>query len=250
MKKRMMISLLIGFLFMLSMSSTVFADGTETLGPPSVAIATGSGIVTAGTGLCTQPGSIEITVPGGTTVKQVLLYWEGSSATNPNGDNQVKVSTSSANCNTLGTPVFGTKIGGPTFTGARSTVTYRADITSLSLIAPGANTVYVCGMDFDLNGTAGECTPSGSTSVRDDGAGILVVFDDGTTPSVIDVRDGNDYAFCANPLGLSSVPSLLTTVPQTFTFAPALFPRIADIDLFASSVAGTTGGGGAGRPSG
>lgn len=52
----------------------IAADGTETLGPPSIPIADGTGIVAAGTGMVTQPGTINIDVPVGASVNQVLLY--------------------------------------------------------------------------------------------------------------------------------------------------------------------------------
>ena len=55
----------------------VLADGSETLGPPGIDIASGTAIVADGTGMLEQPGTIELTVPAGATVKQVLLYWEG-----------------------------------------------------------------------------------------------------------------------------------------------------------------------------
>jgi len=51
----------------------VWADGTETLGPPSVDVGAGTGIVGAGTGLVDGSGTIDIDVPG--AVQQVLLYW-------------------------------------------------------------------------------------------------------------------------------------------------------------------------------
>ena len=52
----------------------VQADGTETLGSPSIPIASGTGIVAAGTGLSQiQPGTIDITLPGAPV--QVIAYW-------------------------------------------------------------------------------------------------------------------------------------------------------------------------------
>lgn len=49
---------------MLSPVNPVHADGTETLGPPvGIEIAQGSGIVTGGTGLFTQPSAINLAVP-------------------------------------------------------------------------------------------------------------------------------------------------------------------------------------------
>ena len=86
--------------------ATVFADGTETLGPPGIPIAAGSGIVAAGTGLATQPGDINFTVPAGATVEQVLLYWEGQDFGSFTGDNTITVN---------GINVTGIQIGGPVF---------------------------------------------------------------------------------------------------------------------------------------
>ena len=53
------------------------ADGDETLGPPSVAIADGTGFVASGSGMLNQPGLIELTIPVDANVEQVLLYWNG-----------------------------------------------------------------------------------------------------------------------------------------------------------------------------
>ena len=181
------------------------ADGTETLGAPSIPIADGSGVVAAGTGLVTQPGTIDLDVPG--TVEQALLYWEGMS-TDGSGDATIVVN---------GTEVTGTLIGGPTlFFPTAYSSTYRADITSLGLVDTGGNSLSVSGLAFNL---------------VNDGAGLLVIYDDGTT-SEIGLVDGNDLAFrdFASPLD--------TTVPQTFTFAPAATERTADVAMFFSSVAG------------
>ena len=86
----------------------VLADGTETLGPPSIPIAAGTGVIAAGTGLIdpTQPGTINITVPEGAVVTQVLLYWEGQMSTDVAGDGTIEVN---------GIPVSGAIIGGPAF---------------------------------------------------------------------------------------------------------------------------------------
>jgi hypothetical protein len=84
--------------------SPVWADGTETLGPPSIGIAAGSGTVAAGVGLASGTGTITIDVPG--TVKQALLYWEGFMNTNTAGPATLTVN---------GTTVTGTLIGGPAF---------------------------------------------------------------------------------------------------------------------------------------
>jgi hypothetical protein len=79
MKKTKFLTLVIlSMLFALSVNF-VLADGTETLGSASVAIASGTGTVAAGTGMETGSGTIDFTVPAGATVKQVLLYWAGGS---------------------------------------------------------------------------------------------------------------------------------------------------------------------------
>ena len=69
-------------------SHTVFADGTETLVTPSIKILTGVGVITSGTGLLTQPTTIDITSPDLADVKQVLLYWEGQ-LYSPAGDDKI-----------------------------------------------------------------------------------------------------------------------------------------------------------------
>jgi hypothetical protein len=60
--------LTVGFLFVVistfGISSIALADGTGTLGPPSITITSGTGVVTEGTGLETQAGTINIDVPG------------------------------------------------------------------------------------------------------------------------------------------------------------------------------------------
>ena len=214
-------------------ADAVRADGTETLGPPSIAIADGSGIVAAGVGLedvspPNTPGraAINVTVPAGSTVAQVLLYWEGQNT----NDTSVGIDTIDVAETETGaaTPVTGTLIGGPTlFFGNAWSSTYRADITSLGVVSPGPNDVWVGGLDFGL---------------VSNGAGILVIYDDGTT-SDIQIRDGNDLAF------IDFDPTLDTTVPQTFTFTAAPVDREATLSAFFSSVTGPASGGGDVRPS-
>lgn len=195
------------------LSGVARADGTETLGPPSIAIQSGTGIVVAGTGLLSQPGTVNINVPG--TVKQVLLYWEGQSIVPNPGDATILIN---------GNLVSGTLIGGPTlFFGNRRSSTFRADITSLNLVTPGLNALTVEGLNF---------------GGANNGAGVMVIFDDGSGSANIQLRDGNDLAF----IGFS--PPLNTTAPQTFVFAPAGSDRTATLSMFFSSVAGSASGGG------
>ncbi|KAF0193129.1 MAG: hypothetical protein FD165_232 [Gammaproteobacteria bacterium] len=193
-----------------------FADGSETLGPPGIAIQNGTQIVAAGTGMVNQPGIINLTVPAGATIKQVLLYWAGRDATiPPTGDNEVIVN---------GNSVTGTQIGT-----VNRVVGFRADITGLGLVSNGNNVLTVENMAFGLT---------------NDGTGVLVIVDDGSG-GTIQLRDGVDQAYALNP------PPNNTTVPQTFTFVPATINRTANLAMFFGSVAGTASSGGAGifRPS-
>jgi hypothetical protein len=198
---------------------SVFADGTETLGPPSIPITAGSGIVAAGTGLAVQPGDISFNVPAGATVAQVLLYWEGQDLGSFTGDDTIIVN---------GFNVIGTQIGGPVFWLDNGvSTTYRADITGLGLVVPGANTLTVQGLNF--------------TNFAN-GAGVLVIIDDGSSLSNIEIRDGNDLAFFNWPDPKD------TTVAQTFTFSASSEQRTGTISMLFSAVSGTNSSGGAFRP--
>jgi hypothetical protein len=203
-KKILVYTMLFG-LFLGVFTTGVSADGTETLGIPSINIATGSGIVAKGTGLITQPGTININVPTGASIKQVLLYWEGQHTT-ANGDNTIEVNSNL---------VTGKLIGGPTlfFSNVKSS-SYRADITSLNIVKIGSNAVQVKGLSFNN---------------KNHGAGIIVIFEKGDK-SDIQIKDGNDLAY------FDFDPPLDTTVKQTFTFEPATINRKADLSMFFSSI--------------
>lgn len=225
MKWRRLIHLLVavGVLVALAVPlSSVLADGTETLGPPSIAIANGSGHVAAGTGLINQPGTINVNVPAGTIVKQVLLYWEGHGDC---GDPGPAASCQlGKNISINGNAVTGTLIGGPTFfytlpIGQFYSLSYRADITALGVVTPGANTLTVSGVSFDSPAVPGFAN----------GASVVVIFDSGTTAD-IGIRDGNDNAF------INFGPPLDTTVPQTFSFVAESASRTANLTLLAGSV--------------
>ena len=207
--------LLVG-LFLGFSATGVLADGTETLGTPSISIASGSGVIAKGRGLMTQPGTININVPSDVNIKQVLLYWEGQHIT-PNGDNTI---------NANGNIVTGKLIGGPTnfFFGWSvnawvKSSTYRADITNLGIVHAGTNIITVKGLSFGY---------------RNNGAGILIIFEKGPNAN-IQLRDGNDLAF------KDFAPPLDTTVAQTFKFDPVGTDRMADLTMFFSSVRDAVG---------
>lgn len=192
------------------------AIATETLDDIDIPLASGTGIKTAAVGLVgdpavVQPGTINIDVPG--TVKQVIIYWEGQNATS-GGDDDITVN---------GIPVVGTLIGGPTlFYPIAYSSSYRADITSLGVVSSGPNTLTIGGMEFTK-------VRSGSTYIND-GAAVLVIYDDGSDTADIRIRDGNDCCF------YDFVDPLDRTVPQTYTFAASTAPRTAKLVLMAASV--------------
>ena len=205
MNKSKLISLLLVLVFSLIVSA-VLADGTETLGEPSIAIAPGTGVVAGGVGTFgATSGSFTLDVPAGATVNQALLYWAGEFRTVP--DTEISVN---------GNPVAGTSIGGPTLFYSNVYVeSFRADITALGLIGPGTNNILIEEMSFDAGNS---------------GAGILVIYEEVGASSEIAVRDGNDLAF------VNFAPPLDTTVPQTFSFAAADTERFAKLEIFAGSV--------------
>jgi len=196
----------------------VRADGTETLGVPSIAIASGTGVAVGGTGMISQPGTINVDVPMGATVKQVLLYWEGFMADSSPADSTILVSKGAIPA----TEVAGTLIGGATFFFSPAWAsTFRADITSLGLVTAGANTLTVDGLSF---------------SYANNGAGVLVIYDDGTTAAQIQIVDGSDLAF------INFDEPLKNTVAQTFNFPAWPVDRTAQLNMFFASVEGTLSG--------
>lgn len=229
-------------LFALALSACVsapssFANGSEALGRPTVHVAGGTGIVAAGTGLQPFPNmasSFSVSVPAGASVRQVLLYWQGHwtnhgayalHAPQAGGDNTVSVN---------GNSVAGTKIGGNTkfyeqdqgaVHGKEMYAAYRADISSLNLVAAGSNTLTINDLQFESNFLTGFPFNQGN-----DGAGVVVVYDDGTSAATIGVRDGLDLAYHR------FAPPLDTTVPQTFTFSASASPRTGAFSTLAGGV--------------
>jgi hypothetical protein len=200
-------------------SRTMFgaaAVAFEELTDIDIPLAEGSGIVAAGIGLrgdplSAQPQPILIDVPG--EVVQVILYWEGH-MTDASGDPTISVA---------GNDVTGDLIGGPTwfFSDAWSTC-YRADITHLDVVQEGGNSIQIGGMDYN------RLCPEACTN---NGAGVVVIYDDDSGVADIQIKDGLDLAFYA------FAPPLDTTVPQTFTFAAGMVDRAASLWAIASSVA-------------
>ena len=152
--------------------------------------------------------------------------------------------TISATYETPGIPVTGQLIGGPKlfFTSGVDFrfATYRADITALGLVAGGANTLTVSGLGF-----------IGRDGFGNDGAGVLVNYQDAPGSSTIGIKDGQDLAF--DPAVFLPEPTEVTaaerqTALQTFTFAASPMPRVAQLALIAASVEGDASGFGPFRP--
>jgi hypothetical protein len=214
--------LLVSVLFTL-VGSAAFADGTEGLGDPSITIEPGTGVVTAGTGMISQPGTIDFVVPAGATINQVLLYWEGFHFQSTGGDSQVTVTSGLTSA-----PVPGTLIGGPAFFfSGNYASTYRADITGLGLVSAGANSLEISDMAYSIN---------------NNGAGVLVIFDDGSSDAGIQIKDGSDLAFINFPDPRQG------TIAQTYNFAASTSDRIGILDFFFASVSGSASSGGPVRP--
>lgn len=187
------------------------AEGTETLGPAILPVAAGSGIVGAGVSLQSgQPGFINFTVPSGAAISQVILYWEGIGFPGQPvfGDDTLLLNDTLA--------VTGEFIGGNEDAEGSAPLdgTFRADITDLALVGDGANSLKVSGLEF-------------STVY---GAGVLVVYSDGSE-AVIQLADGNDWAFYFAPTNVSRGDAYKKTVPQTFTFPAAVEARTAQLVL-------------------
>ena len=207
-------------------ASSAFADGTETLGPPSVTISpSATKVLSAGvgmTGFVNAPNSFPVAVPAGATVHQVLLYWGGHFSTGE------FVGAPDSLISVNGTPVAGTQIGGPAFFfGVPGPIdehftTYRADITAMGLVGAGPNTLTISNMAFS----------SFLGPKANDGAGVLVLYSELTDAAggFLGVRDGLDLAYIDFPSPRD------TTVPQTFTFAASANPRVANLASLAGSV--------------
>jgi len=189
-------------------------NGTETLGPPTTGtppvpftIASGSCYAQGGVGMVAPTdGILNIDVPMGVTINQVLVYWAGGTTGAP-GDDMVKID---------GNDVTGELIGGPTnFFSSYWFSAYRADITAMGLVANGPNAFTIT--DFDFDNTGGNLD-------ENNGIGMMVIYDDGTLAE-ISVLDGLDMAF------FDFEPTLDATVPQTFTFGAEPADRMGRISL-------------------
>lgn len=214
--------------FVFPMTSALADGGDELpgptgLGPASIPIASGTGIVTAGVGLFggvgTQAsGNIAFNVPAGASVEQVILYWEGRIQSPViNDPTSIVVDGNTVTGALINVPRFHFRSGLP----EHAFVTYREDITGLNLVGAGANNLFISPALGD----------DPYADYHTNGAGVLVIFDDGSGTAAIDVRDGSDFAFLPLPETVDN-----SCVAQTFNFPSAAVDRTADLALFACDV--------------
>ena len=189
------------------------AEGQDTLGAPGISIEPGTHVLAAGTGLHSQPGTIGLNVPAGVTIKQVLLYWSGAHRVSTPPDDTIVVNGISVTGTLIG---FGENNPAPVNPelGDIRYVSFRADITDNNLVAAGANVLTVTGLD---------------NSFVNDGAGVLVIVDNGSELAHIDIRDGLDWAYWKSA-------TETFTDPQTFSFPAAPVARVGVVTLFVGSV--------------
>jgi hypothetical protein len=171
------------------------ADGTAELGLPSIDINLGSYVLVEGTGLEDgQPSNITVDIPADVSIEQVLLYWSGRDG----GDDTLEVD---------GTEITGMFIGGD----ATNAYTYRVDVTASNLVATGANSLSVGGLDFSL---------------ENNGAALVVILDDGSTVDM-QIMDGSDLAY---------LPWDEQTVPVNFPVTHSAELRMGTLNLFVTDL--------------
>lgn len=180
-----------------------FAEGDEEIGEAQLELAEATGVVMGGVSLLDQPATLDVEVPAGATVEQVLVHWVGMHWADVSGDDTLTLD---------GSEITGTLIGGPVkYSWRWRTSAYRADITDLGLVGPGANSLTVDDSDF---------------AIRSDGISITVLYsEEGEEPIDLDLRDGADVVSLTRP-GLQK-----TSVAQTFTVPEASEARSADVLL-------------------
>lgn len=195
--------------------TAAFADGTETMGPVSIPLASGTDTIQVGVGMDDFPiGVIEFTVPEGSTVRQALLYWEGSND-NPGEMGDVENANMDIGDGNGYQLVPSQRIGGESdFLFGGWIATYRADITDR--VVDGYNRLVVKDLPWSDN---------------TDGASVIVIVDDGSDPIEIQIQDGNDGAYFDWPAPFD------TMAPVTFDFAPSAEDREGDLILQVGSVA-------------
>ena len=168
----------------------------ESLSPfiPDLPSGYASGMIIEGTGLLSQPGIINLSIPSGYKIEKVFLYWEGRTEVENGGDNTIKIQDFEVEGELIGKAIS-------------YVYSYRADITDLKI--DFSNPIQISGLEFkgDEN--------------REDGAAIVVIYSH-LTASYVEIRDGADFTYLCS--GEESIP-------QTFSFPPMDFTRDAELWL-------------------
>ncbi len=196
--------------------SSIYAEGNEGLFEAQIAVQSGSGFVAAGTGLDIEPGLLNIDVPAGSTITQVLMYWNGSELAPVSAGNSLELD---------GTTVMGRPVSDPLYfftcndcgaglDGDHYYTTYRADITDLGLVAAGNNS-------FSVTSSIGGFAT---------GAGMIVIYDDGSPVHQVQVIDGTDFAF----QGFGGARQV--TLPREFRFDSSVSERSGTLTAFVGNV--------------
>jgi hypothetical protein len=235
MTRRMSYPLITVILGMLFCSGMVLAVSTYDIEAPTGPVVdyplatfeeiSGSGMASGNASPCDcGTDQIRVALPVGAQVERALLYWYGALRGNDNPPVTARIGP-------LLTVITGDKIGGPTqFFSEGGTPVYfssfRADITDEinggyweEVEQAGGVVTYTLPIDLDFD----------LAETREEAAGLLVIFDDGTPPMQIEVRDGLDLAF------FRFAPPLDTTVLQTFNFLAAEQERDAQVLLMIGS---------------
>ncbi|QIZ76847.1 DUF7467 domain-containing protein [Ferrimonas lipolytica] len=224
--------------FTLFMPISVLADGDEVLQTPTdpdivTAINAGNKIRISGTGLHSlpeQPGVISITVNEGETIERALLYWQVFDV-DSQFDTSLQVVRDDGNMYDVFGTIIGTHVNDSgtqdlAFYDALS-ATIRADITDL--LRSGGNTFSITGLD-DIS------LPPGKGDDGKNGAGILLIYSDGSS-STVQLVDGHDAGWWG---GVRTSNDNLTYTRQVrFDFEATDSERFADLSMFVASVEGT-----------
>lgn len=214
------------------------ADSPQPLGPPSIAIAPGTGVVTAGLGLVHGPGTLSVSIPG--PIQQVILYWAGEELYPPPSPAPTPADHAIVIADELvSSPLVvddGIQIGSATPLPQRTYYTYRRDITEayVALTNNGVDPLYL------------ELTTFGEGN---SGAGLVIVYGDQPAEfNPIEIFDGSDIAYRK----MKDKPGYevygATTEPVFHFFTPSDTARTADLSLMFASVAGDASGVGDDRP--
>ena len=158
-------ALVVGFVFSgMPLASPMDSERLAPRTPSGIELGPASREIAADTEAPAQPSRIDFSVPAGSKVKQVLLHWEGVSLYPSPGDDRIRVNGIGVTGRLISGPTFLDQVGKDRIQGS----TFQADITSLGLVASGANSLTLDGVDF---------------SFRSDRAGVRVILESGSGSS-------------------------------------------------------------------